>query len=152
MLIDNCSAHPGLEDKLEVTKLVFFPPNTTSVLQPMDQRIIQAIKSQYRRRIVDKLLTSIGDDGHGDLPTITLQDAVSVVSSAWKSVSPETIDKWFRRAGFEKQLIPTLQCRVKSLSQQKPDQAYSRECENCFKLNSRITRKLMVMYIAEKKI
>ena len=65
MLIDNCSAHPGLEDKLEVTKLVFFPPNTTSVLQPMDQRIIQAIKSQYRRRIVDKLLTSIGDDGHG---------------------------------------------------------------------------------------
>ena len=108
MFIDNCSAHPGLEDKLEVTKLVFFPPNTTSVLQPMDQGIIQAIKSQYRHRIVEKILTSVGDDALGDSPAITLLDAVNLVSSAWKSVSPETISKCFRKAGLKKTADPDI--------------------------------------------
>ncbi|KAJ4449657.1 hypothetical protein ANN_01061 [Periplaneta americana] len=35
--VDNCPAHPELEG-LESIKLVFFPANTTSLLQPMDQR------------------------------------------------------------------------------------------------------------------
>lgn len=61
MFVDNCPAHPEI-DNLKATKLVFLPPNTTSILQPSDQGIIQApqkviqetsspkVSSAYERR------------------------------------------------------------------------------------------------------
>ncbi len=42
LFVDNCSAHPDLT--LSNIKLVFFPPNTTSKLQPCDSGIIQNVK------------------------------------------------------------------------------------------------------------
>ena len=41
LLIDNCPAHPSVSDLTNV-QLVFLPPNTTSVLQPMNQGVIKA--------------------------------------------------------------------------------------------------------------
>ena len=40
LIIDNCPAHP-ITDNQSHTKLVFLPPNTTSVSHPMDQSIIR---------------------------------------------------------------------------------------------------------------
>ena len=39
LLVDNCTAHPAL-DTLKNIRLEFLPPNTTSLIQPMDQGII----------------------------------------------------------------------------------------------------------------
>ena len=47
LFLDNAPSHPTLD--LSNVKLVFFPPNTTSVLQPMDQGVIQSLKLQYRK-------------------------------------------------------------------------------------------------------
>ncbi|CAH0722847.1 unnamed protein product, partial [Brenthis ino] len=44
LLVDNCPAHPHIADLKSIT-LVFLPSNTTSVLQPMDQGIIRALKA-----------------------------------------------------------------------------------------------------------
>ncbi|XP_064423274.1 tigger transposable element-derived protein 4-like [Latimeria chalumnae] len=41
LFVDNCPAHPHI-DNLQVTTVVFLPPNTTSKLQPMDQGIIKS--------------------------------------------------------------------------------------------------------------
>ena len=49
LIIDNCKAHPII-DNLSNIKLVFLPPNTTSVSQPMDQGIIRCLKANYRKR------------------------------------------------------------------------------------------------------
>ena len=38
LLVDNCSAHPAL--KLSNISLEFLPPNTTSLIQPMDMGVI----------------------------------------------------------------------------------------------------------------
>ena len=43
MIIDNCKAHPHFEN-LGWVELIFLPPNTTSVTQPMDQGIICSLK------------------------------------------------------------------------------------------------------------
>nr|XP_047142814.1 tigger transposable element-derived protein 4-like [Hydra vulgaris] len=51
LLVDNCSAHPHIEG-LSNINLIFFPPNTTSVLQPMDQGVIRSLKAHYRHKIV----------------------------------------------------------------------------------------------------
>ena len=39
LIIDNCPAHPVIENLKSIT-LYFLPPNTTSALQPMDQGVI----------------------------------------------------------------------------------------------------------------
>ena len=57
LFIDNCPAHPKLfTQELLSVKYVFFPPNVTSKLQPMDQGIIQNFKQIYRKRIIKKTL------------------------------------------------------------------------------------------------
>lgn len=43
LLVDNCPAHPDVPN-LNCIKLVFLPPNTTSVLQPLDQGVIRSLK------------------------------------------------------------------------------------------------------------
>lgn len=51
LIIDNCPAHPAVPGLTNV-ELVFLPPNTTSVSQPMDGGIIRNLKLYYRKQIV----------------------------------------------------------------------------------------------------
>ena len=48
LIIDNCPAHPVIENLKSIT-LYFLPPNTTSALQPMDQgNLVIEVKVQNR--------------------------------------------------------------------------------------------------------
>ena len=51
LIIDNCPAHPTIGN-LSNVRLIFLPPNTTSVSQPTDQGVIKCLKAHYRRRLV----------------------------------------------------------------------------------------------------
>ncbi|XP_067941901.1 tigger transposable element-derived protein 6-like [Watersipora subatra] len=51
LIIDNCPAHPTMNGLTSI-RLLFTPPNTTSVLQPMDQGIIRTFKSYYHELLV----------------------------------------------------------------------------------------------------
>ncbi|XP_049316861.1 tigger transposable element-derived protein 4-like, partial [Bactrocera dorsalis] len=56
LFVDNCAAYAkNVQANLKNIKLQYFPPNLTSVLQPMDQGIIQNLKQHYRKRIVMKV-------------------------------------------------------------------------------------------------
>ena len=57
-LIDNCTAHPHVE-QLASIELIFLPPNTTSHTQPMDQGVIRALKAKYRSLAVRKLIAAL---------------------------------------------------------------------------------------------
>lgn len=46
-----CPTHPH-HVKLTNVKLEFFPPNTTSKLQPMDQSVIKNLKANYLNQIL----------------------------------------------------------------------------------------------------
>ena len=56
LFVDNAPSHPK-DIVLTNTKMVFFPANTTAVLQPLDQGIIAVIKRNYRRRLLKAVLT-----------------------------------------------------------------------------------------------
>ena len=58
LLIDNCPVHPSVPDLTNV-QLVFLPPNTTSVLQPVDQGVIRSLKAYYRGRVVRRLCRAL---------------------------------------------------------------------------------------------
>ena len=60
VLVDICSAHANV-DGLKNIVLRFFPPNTTSVLQPCDMDIIRTLKAYFRHEMRQKII-NISDD------------------------------------------------------------------------------------------
>ena len=56
LLLDNASSHSAfLVDRHPNVKVVFLPPRTTSLIQPLDQEIIAALKAIYFRRTFLKM-------------------------------------------------------------------------------------------------
>ena len=104
MLVDNCAAHPQrCLTMFSHVRVSFLPPNTTSVIQPIDQGIIRNLKVMYRKQVIQKIITEI--DGRqvqaSELSKkMTLLDAAHMISRAWKQVTPTTIQNCFRKAGF----------------------------------------------------
>jgi hypothetical protein len=96
LLIDNCSAHKNVPRHVENIKVVFLPPNCTSILQPLDQGIIHAAKVHYRSRLVRRMLAniSVGRDAN-----INILEAIQMFSAAWKTLSAATIVNCFHTSG-----------------------------------------------------
>jgi len=97
LFVDNCPAHTDV-DNLSATKLVFLPPNTTSVLQPCDQGIIYAFKQQYRKRLVHHVLHCM--EQKCDV-IIDVKMAIDFMHAAWNAVSPSAIINCFWKAHFD---------------------------------------------------
>lgn len=95
MIIDNCPAHPVIE--LENIELVFLPPNTTSVTQPMDGGIIRNLKQHYRHILASRRLAAAENDEPFQW---NLLDAIQAVKSAWRKVTKQTIVNVYRKVGF----------------------------------------------------
>ncbi len=63
LIMDNCAAHneDTFKDVSGQVRVVFLPPNCTSVYQPMDCGVIAMIKKKYRHRLLLKLLEVYND-------------------------------------------------------------------------------------------
>ena len=97
LFIDNApSHHPHLT--LSNVKLAFFPPNTTSKTQPMDQGIIQTLKVKFRKKQFKFVLNQMNKSeksGSEILKEISILNAIYWVDSAWQEVEGLTIQKCF---------------------------------------------------------
>ena len=101
LFMDNATSHPT-DVKLKNVTLKFFPANTTSRLQPLDQGIIRAVKAHYRKRLVRAVLARI-DEGHtaADVARcVNVLDACQWVAAAWKETKTSTVSKCFTMSGF----------------------------------------------------
>ncbi|XP_064422751.1 tigger transposable element-derived protein 6-like [Latimeria chalumnae] len=109
LFLDNAPAHPHDLPELSNVKLVFLPANTTSVLQPLDQGIIQNVKVNYRKRLLWKVLGEIdkGKSAYDVVKSITDLDAVQWVSESVKVVCRSTVWKCFAKAGIVLDAAPT---------------------------------------------
>ena len=58
LFLDNCTSHI-MDNELSNVKLIFFPSNTTSVLQPLDQGIITNFKSFYRKNLISFMISNL---------------------------------------------------------------------------------------------
>ena len=61
LLVDNCSAHGEMNilPPLKHIQVLFFPKNTTSLLQPLDAGVIACVKKRYRRRKIQRAVDLI---------------------------------------------------------------------------------------------
>lgn len=97
MIVDNCPAHPNVPG-LKSNKLVFLPPNTTSITQPMDQGVIRNLKLHYRKLIIQKKIRAL--DSKTEF-SVTVLDALRMLNNAWGRVTTETIANCYKHAGFQ---------------------------------------------------
>ena len=102
LLLDNCSAHP---DAGELTSndgkifAIYLPPNVTSLIQPMDQGVIECVKRRYKRKLLQKLVL---EDEHGTsvidfLKTIDMKVVSDMISKAWNELDASTLNKSWRK-------------------------------------------------------
>lgn len=96
LFIDNCTAH-HIIPQLKAVKVYFFPPNTTSKLQPLDQGIIKNFKSAYRKEVVRKLITDMEQQS---ALYINVLHAIRMIDKAWRSVLQTRISNCFKSCGF----------------------------------------------------
>ena len=103
LLIDNCSAHPT-DAELSNIVLKFLPPNTTSLIQPLDSGVIKNWKGHYRSRLNSRIISAL--DANSECralevaKTVSVLDALYLAKESWDAVSQETIANCFRKAGF----------------------------------------------------
>lgn len=62
LILDNAPVHPEelINDDKQIS-VMFLPRNCTPLIQPMDQHVIQAIKLQYRKKLLKKIVETEGD-------------------------------------------------------------------------------------------
>jgi hypothetical protein len=96
LLIDNATCHPStlsLEREKGKFKVLFLPPNVTSILQPMDQGVIESFKRFYRKALLRMVL--IGQEEDKPIfqlyKDINLKDAVYMAAEAWTIVKETTL-------------------------------------------------------------
>lgn len=95
-LVDNCPGH-GVVEGLKSITLEFLPANTTALLQPMDQGVIQALKAKFRKNLLQRMLLCMD---HGKDYKVDVLRAIYLLDDAWRQVAPTTIANCFRHAGF----------------------------------------------------
>lgn len=137
LVLDNCSAHPQVINDLRAITMFFLPPNTTSCLQPCDQGIIKNFKTIYRKRVLQKFISSF--DGTGSTDThmkLSLLDASVMSAASWNEVTPATIQNCFRHAGF---VSKNAEEEMKEREEQPPTPDETNEVSNLFERFARMT-------------
>lgn len=91
LIVDNAPSHPAyLADISNNIKIVFLPPNTTSLIQPCDQGIISTFKAYYLHstlasfvKVTEQQNISVRDYWR----QLTTKDALTFIKDSWSEVS-----------------------------------------------------------------
>lgn len=101
LLLDNAPGHPSnLGELNENVTVLYFPPNTTSLIQPMDQGVIATFKAYYiRRTFAQAISLTTGENSSMLLPEFwkkyDIKKAVENIDESWKEVTSKNMkDVW----------------------------------------------------------
>ena len=103
LFMDNAGCHPEeLRTKFSNIQICFLPPNTTSILQPLDLGVINNFKVHYRQLFLRYVISKIDevDKASDVVKSVNLLSAIRWVALAWSQVTADTISKCFRKAGI----------------------------------------------------
>lgn len=96
-MLDNAPSHPEASQLTSEDGMItchFLPPNTTSLIQPMDQSVIESLKRRYRKKFLQQLLSAEEDISLKQFwKQYNMKHVVDNVSDAWSDVSEETLKR-----------------------------------------------------------
>ena len=102
LVLDNCPAHPNEEDLISddgnITAL-YLPPNVTSLIQPMDQGVLVALKRRYKKKLLRRLLI---EDENGIslidfLKSVNMKIVTELIAESWGEIKESTLRKSWRK-------------------------------------------------------
>ncbi|KAL7854460.1 hypothetical protein SRHO_G00166500 [Serrasalmus rhombeus] len=107
LVLDNAPGHPAhLDDFHPNVKVVYLPPNTTALLQPMDQGVIASFKAYYLRRTIAMALGATEKNKDLTLKdfwkSYNIHDAVKNIADSWDEVKQTNMN------GVWKNCVPEL--------------------------------------------
>ncbi|XP_017761859.1 PREDICTED: tigger transposable element-derived protein 1-like [Eufriesea mexicana] len=96
LLINNAPGHPTNLSHPAV-RVVFLPPNTTSILQPLDQGIIRTFKSYYIRYSFELILEKIGRRPNSETiaqiwKDFSILNCIEIISLSLKELKPSILN------------------------------------------------------------
>jgi hypothetical protein len=84
---------------------MFFPSNTTSVLQSLDQGSIGCVKASYTRQIFEMIRAAIDADPNLRVTdcwkSFIIADAITFIKAAVDELKPETVSAWWNNLWSE---------------------------------------------------
>ncbi|GFU80340.1 tigger transposable element-derived protein 1 [Trichonephila clavipes] len=93
LIVDNAASHPQLEHPN--VQLVFLPPNTTSLIQPLDQGIIATFKKYYIKTTYKFILNKLENESltvKDVWKQFSIFDCLIHVASASAQIRPRTLN------------------------------------------------------------
>ena len=106
LCLDNAPAHPpGLEDDIldeyKFIKVLYLPPNTTPILQPMDQQVISNFKKLYTKHLFRQCFNITQSTN------LTLREfwrshfnivhCLKIIDQAWEGVTRRTLNSAWKK-------------------------------------------------------
>ena len=106
LILDNAPAHPpGLEedilDEFKFIKVLYLPPNTTPILQPMDQQVISNFKKLYTKHLFQRCFEVTENTN------LTLREfwkehyniviCLKIIDIAWQGVTRRTLNSAWKK-------------------------------------------------------
>ena len=98
LLLDNCSAHPEESELVSKDGEIlahFLPANVTSLIQPMDQGVLQEVKMKYKKLLLRRFI--IEEDVGGSIiefiKRVNMKAIVELVDESWTEIQSTTIRK-----------------------------------------------------------
>ena len=94
LILDNFTGHPTtICNMFPHIKVLFLPPNTTPLTQPMDQGITASFKAIYLKLSMNCLASSMAEsvDMKSYWQKFNIKDAVDIIGEAWENVSHSTM-------------------------------------------------------------
>lgn len=94
--LDNFSGHYISYEPTNI-ELIYFKPNLTAWVQPLDARIIRCFKAHYRREFCKEALKR-DESGEANIYSFNLLETMNMACDAWDNVTPETIKNCWKHA------------------------------------------------------
>lgn len=98
LTLDNFPGHMIAYQPTNI-ELIYFEPNLTPYVQPLDAGIIRCFKAHYRKAFCARAI-DMDDAGEEDIYKINLLEVMLMARQAWDAVSPETIANCWRHTGI----------------------------------------------------
>ncbi|KAG0427180.1 Tigger transposable element-derived protein 6 [Dictyocoela muelleri] len=107
LLLDNAPAHKSV--KRSHVELLYFPKNTTSIIQPLDMGIIKAFKDHYQNALINSIDCDFTGTEVSSIDSLNIKDAIILISIAWDKISKETIINCFSKGLQERESTLSLE-------------------------------------------
>ncbi|XP_015429410.1 PREDICTED: jerky protein homolog-like [Dufourea novaeangliae] len=100
LLLENVSSHPLISElKVGEIRAIFFPPNVTSLIQPLDQGIIEDMKNRYITNLLTYIINA-QEDGLNyieAMDSFSLKNAIELISDAWDQITHQRISNCWNK-------------------------------------------------------